>query len=221
MNLLRPMFTMKKYQLLAVVLLITTTTLPAQNTMQALFAGNVKLTFLGVDFTRAKYVGADGFTDPAAIENQHIKSWNSLLVLEPNKYSLQKAFKIKDESLYETNIDEVTRINTQAKVEPNITETPHSLTEADVAKMVSAYQPQSSEGVGIVYIAENLNKNAQEFTVWVTFLDMSNRKVLHTERIVAKPGGFGFRNYWAGAVYKVNKAIESKLYKQWSKQFRS
>jgi len=209
----------KRIQRLVLLLLLFATAAQAQNTMQALFAGNVKLTFLGVDFTRAKYVGAEGFTDPAAIQNQHIKSWNSLLVLEPKKFSLQKAFKITDESKYETNIDELSRVNGKVAVESNITDSPHTLTEGDVAKMVSAYKPQSTEGVGIVYIAENLNKTAEEFTAWVTFIDMSNRKVLHTERVVVKPGGFGFRNYWAGAIYKVNKAIESKYYKQWKKQF--
>lgn len=206
--------------LVLAVLLLPAAGTKAQNTMQGLFAGNTKLTFLGVDFTHAKYVGAAGFTDPSAIKNQHIKSWNSLLVLEPKKFSLQGAFKIKDDRNYETNINDLTRINTAVEVEPNITEEQHLLTEADIKKIVSTYKLAPSDGVGIAYIAENLDKNKEEFTVWVTFIDLAARKVLYTERLVGKPGGFGFRNYWAGGIYKVNKLIESKYYKQWAGQFK-
>ena len=210
----------KKIYLTAVMLLSAAAGTMAQNTMQGLFAGNTKLTFLGIDFTNAKYVGAAGFTDPSAIKNQHIKSWNSLLVLEPKKFSLQEVFKNKDDSRYETNIDDLTRINTAVEVESNITEEQHLLTEADVNRIAAKYKLAPSDGVGVAYIAENLDKNKEEFTVWVTFIDLATGKVIYTERLVSKPGGFGFRNYWAGAVYKVNKLIESKYYKQWAKQFK-
>ncbi len=210
----------KKICLISGALLLAAAGIKAQNTMQGLLAGNTKLTFLGIDFTNAKYVGAAGFTDPSAIKNQHIKSWNSLLVLEPKKFSLQGPFKIKDDSKYETSIDDLTKVNGAVDVESNITEEQHLLTEADVNKAVSNYKLSPSDGVGIAYIAENLDKNKEEFTVWVTFIDLATGKVIYTERMVVKPGGFGFRNYWAGAVYKVNKLIESKYYKQWAKQFK-
>lgn len=210
---------MKRLYVVMLTMMLGVTGTQAQNTLQGVFSGNTKLTFLGTDFTSAKYVGAAGFTDPNAIKEQHIKSWNSLLVLEPKKFSLQGPFKIKDDSKYETNIDDLTRINKDTDVESNITDAQHLLTEGDITKKVAGYKLAPSEGVGIAYIAENLDKDKEEFTVWVTFIDLATKKVLHTERLVAKPGGFGFRNYWAGAIYKVNKMIESKYYKQWAKQF--
>ncbi len=191
-----------------------------QNKMQALFAGNDKLTFLGVDFTQAHYVGPEAFPDPGVIQNGHIKSWNSLLVLEPKKYSLQAPFKIKNSDQYETSIDDMTRINTKAEVESNITDTPQELTEAAVRKIASGYTLGPKEGVGVVYLAENLDKRAEKFTVWVVFVDLSSRQVLYTERIEGKPGGFGLRNYWAGGISSINKAIASTYYKKWAKQFR-
>lgn len=211
---------MKSIFAFGLTLVLVATTVRGQNTMQALFAGNAKLTFLGADFTHAKFVGASGFSDPGTIKSQHIKSWNSLLVLEPKKFSLQGPFKIKDDSRYETQIDDMTRINEDTDVESNITEEQHTLAEDDVRKFVGSYKFSPSDGVGIVYVAENLDKNKEEFTAWVTFLDLASGKVIYTERVVSKPGGFGFRNYWAGAIYKLNKSIESKYYKQWAKQFK-
>ncbi|GAA4434995.1 hypothetical protein GCM10023091_10720 [Ravibacter arvi] len=211
---------MKNLRLLLLLFVFGTSVTYAQNTMQGLFAGNTKLTFLGTDFTKAKFVGAAGFTDPNAIKNQHIKSWNSLLVLEPKKFSLQGAFRISDPARYETNIDDLTRINQSVEVDANIAEKQHQIPEAEVDRIVSAYKLAPNEGVGIVYIAENLDKNAEEFTVWVTFIDLATRKVLLKEHVIAKPGGFGFRNYWAGAIYKVNKAIETKYYKIWAQKFK-
>jgi hypothetical protein len=210
---------MKRLLTLSLAIVGIVSVVNAQSAMKDLFAGNAKLTFLGVDFTHAKFVGAAGFMDTDAIKNQHIKSWNSLLVLEPKKFSLQEPFKIKDPAKYETSIEDLTRINGAVDVAGNLTESQHTLSEADVKKIVGAYKLTPSEGVGVVYVAENLDKNKEEFTAWVTFIDLSARKVLHTERMVSKPGGFGFRNFWAGAIYKLNKSIESKYYKQWAKQF--
>ncbi len=54
------------------------------------FSGKSKLVFLGLDFTQAKYIGKIGFTDPMAIQNQHIVSWNNLIELEPKKFSCKR-----------------------------------------------------------------------------------------------------------------------------------
>jgi len=40
--------------------------------------------------------------------------------------------------------------------------------------------------------------------------------VLLIEKVEGKAAGFGFRNYWAGAVYKINGNIGSDYYKKWS-----
>lgn len=188
-------------------------------TLSDLFAGTTKLTFLGLDFTQAKYIGRAGFVDPVAIKNQHLASWNNLIEYEPKKFSLQEAFKLKPE-MYETKVADMLKLNESAEVKDNITEDDYKITEDQVKKSVSKYSLSVKDGIGIVYVVESLNKKAEKLFAWVTFIDLKSKKVLYTERVDGAAGGFGFRNYWAGGVYKINKAIDSKYYKQWSKTLK-
>ena len=208
---------MKK--LLIVLFFLTTTQLFAQNTMSSLFSGNAKLTFLGLDFTQAKYVGRIGFTDPSAIKNQHMVSWNNLIEAEPKKFSLQKAFKLKDDQ-YASKVEDMVKLNKSANVEDNITDDAYVITEDQVKKSVSKYSLSEKDGIGLVYVIESLSKTDEKLYAWVTFIDLSTKKVIYTEKVEGKAGGFGFRNYWAGGVFKINDAIDSKLYKKWSKSMK-
>lgn len=188
-------------------------------TLSDLFAGKAKLTFLGLDFTQAKYIGRAGFVDPIAIKNQHITSWNNLIEFEPKKFSLQEAFKLKPD-MYQTKVADMIKLNESAEVKDNITEDAYVITEDQVKKSVSKYSLSEKDGIGIVYVVESLNKNAEKLFAWVTFIDLKSKKVLYTEKLEGAAGGFGFRNYWAGGVYKINKSIDSKYYKQWSKTLK-
>lgn len=207
---------MKKLSFILTALLVSSQ-LFAQSTMADLFNGKANVVFLGVDFTHAKYVGKAGFTDPTAIKNQHINSWNLLIEAEPKKFSLEKPLKLKSDQ-YQSKVEDMVAFNKSAEVEGNITEEAHTITEDQVKKAVAGYNLSEKSGIGVVYIAENLSKTDERLTAWVTFIDLSTKKVIYTEHMEGKAGGFGFRNYWAGAVYNLNKEIGSN-YKKWSKQF--
>jgi len=189
----------------------------AQQTLSDLFSGNAGLIFLGLDLTQAKYIGRLGFVDPVAIKNQHMASWNNLIAAEPKKFSLQDAFRLKPDQ-YKSQVDDMIKLNeAAADVKDNITnDTDYSLSEAQVKKSVSKYTLSDKSGIGVVYVVESLSKTAEKMFVWVTFIDLSTKKVLYTEKLEGSAAGFGFRNYWAGAVYKINKAISSKYYNKWS-----
>ena len=209
---------MKKLLLFVMVLLVGGN-VSAQNSMADLFSGKAKLVFLGLDFTQAKYIGKIGFTDPGAIQNQHMVSWNNLIEMEPKKFSLQKPFSLKDDQ-YMSKVEDMVKLNKAANVADNITDDAYSITEDQVKKSVAKYSLSEKDGIGVVYVVESLSKTAEKLTAWVTFIDLSTKKVLYTEKVEGKAGGFGFRNYWAGGVYKINNEIDSKLYKKWSKQFK-
>ena len=206
---------MKKF---TIFLFITLTSCQAfaQHSLSDLYNGKAKLTFLGLDFTQAKYIGRIGFTDPVAIKTQYLASWNNLIEYEPKKFSLQEAFKLRPYQ-YQSKVTDMIKLNESADVKENITEEAYAITEEQVKKSVSRYSLSEKDGIGLVYVVESLNKNAEKMYVWATFIDLKTKKVLFTERLEGAPAGFGFRNYWAGAVYKINKSIGSKYYKIWSK----
>lgn len=207
---------MKKYTLLLIAL-ISFSVSNAQTSMANLFDGTTKITFLGLDFTQAKFIGTDGFNDPAKIKTYYLQEWNNKLVEEYDKYNIMAALKAKN---YATEVDDLILLNDGYNVEANIINGTHSITEKEVAKSVGKYKLSIKEGIGVSYVVESFSKTADRAYIWVTFIDMKSRKVLYTEKLEGKTSGFGFKNYWLGAIYNVNDSLKSR-YKVWKKKFAS
>ena len=80
-----------------------------------------------------------------------------------------------------------------------------------VQGIIDSYRvPDDMQGVGLVFIAESYSKPNVKGAYYVTFFDISTKKVLITERMLGKPSGFGLRNYWAGSYNNVLKVIGKK-----------
>lgn len=204
--------------LLVVGLLISGFSVSAQATMSDVFNKNTDLVFLGLDLTQAKFVGSIGFSDPDAIKNNHIVSWNKLIVAEPKKFSLQEAFKYPGDK-YFTNVDDMVEFNKSVDVAGNTTEESKGFDRVTVEKSVAKYKLTPKNGVGIVYVIETLQHHTKVVTAWVTFIDLQSKKVLYTELFEGKAAGFGFRNFYAGGVANINKAVAAK-YKEWNKSMK-
>lgn len=191
----------------------------AQGKMNELFKNNVKLIFMGYDLSQARFIGTDGFTDPAAIKDKFVAAWNNTFVAEYEKFSLQKAFKLTNDK-YETNVDVVQDINGKLNIHERVMNGSYSIGEDDVKKAVSYYNSKEKDAVGLVYVVESFNKTLEKAVIWVTFVDLSNNKVLYTEKVEEKAGGFGLKNYWIAPATKLKKDIEGKYYKTWKNKFK-
>ena len=71
-----------------------------------------------------------------------------------------------------------------------------------------------------INVVESFNKTLEKAVIWVTFVDLSNNKMLYTEKVEEKAGGFGLKNYWIAPATKLKKEIESKKYKIWKNKFK-
>jgi hypothetical protein len=209
---------MKKLTIFIVALLLTGM-VHAQDKMNELFKNNIKLIFMGYDLSQSRFIGADGFTDPAAIKDKFVPAWNNTFIAEYEKFSLQKAFKLTNDK-YETNVDVVQDINSKINVHERIINGSYSIGEDEVKKAVSKYKSKEKNAIGLVYVVESFNKTMEKATIWVTFVDLSNNKVLHTEKMEEKAGGFGLKNYWLAPATKLKKDIESRKYNEWKNKFK-
>ena len=174
---------------------------------------------MGYDLSQARFIGTDGFTDPAAIKDKFVAAWNNTFVAEYEKFSLQKAFKLTNDK-YETNVDVVQDINGKLNIHERVMNGSYSIGEDDVKKAVSHYKSKEKDAIGLVYVVESFNKTLEKAVLWVTFVDLSNNKMLYTEKIEEKAGGFGLKNYWIAPATKLKKDIEGKYYKTWKNKFK-
>lgn len=164
------------------------------------------VTWFGLDYSEAYFIGSEGFADPYQIKNRYFKSWNNLILQEPEKYNIEKFYR---KSNVEYDLSVVLKRNEGVDIYKRIVDD-HSqasrLSESKIQEMIREYDIDfNSQGLGLVYIVESYDKILVKATYYVTFFDIASREVLETRKRESEPGGFGIRNYWASTYYKVMK----------------
>lgn len=162
------------------------------------------LVWCGLDYSKVKCIGPEGFNDPYAIKEQFFSSWNHLMLSESDKYNFKEAY-LKEGQTNDLSV--VMERNTLPKVADLVIYDSYSIPEEDLQGIVSTYDLENaSDGLGLVYIMESLNKNTQHASMYVVFFDIASKNILWSKKYVSKAGGFGFRNYWARSIYETIKA---------------
>lgn len=167
-------------------------------------------TFYGLDFSKSKMIGSEGFSNPYDVVEKYFRSINELIRNEAEKYNIRAALN-KDQIEYDYSIVE----KNNAAVSPSelVINTSHSVSDNDVVSLIKGYKTKDSK-LGVVFVVESFDKTAERANIIVTYFDPSTKQVLLTQRLNGKPGGFGFRNYWAGAIANILKEAK-KQSKKW------
>lgn len=199
-----------------VLLLGNFKTLSAQSLKD--FFGNsaTSLTYLGIDFTKAKLINYPN-PNPIDIKERIYNSINDVVVNEPKKYDIAGAFQKSNVTTDLTAVREKNaKINAEEIVSTNTADYSR-LKEADIAAVVKALNISGKTGIGLLFVMEGMRKDDKkgDASMWAVLVDMSSKKVLLTERIESKATGFGFRNYWASTIKESLDEIEKKKYKEW------
>ena len=156
------------------------------------------IVWAGIDFSEAKMVGADGFSNPNDVKDRFFDSWNDLVLNEADKYDVKK-FYLKNKQINDLSV--VNKRNDQPDVSELVVDEPNKFEEGKLQQIVSNYDLEEvSDGLGLVYVVESFNKRAEQATINVVFFDIASKNVVWSKEYKTKPGGFGFRNYWARAI---------------------
>lgn len=202
--------------LFALLLLLNVKPVTAQ-TKEDITGGTAEITWLGMDFTQAKFIGAaTQFKDAGEITNgefrdKFIPGWNQLFINEEKKYDVAKV-------VHRTAIKhamEVTEKANNAIKGDFFTNNPDDYMHLDAEKvegLVKKYNFQGKTGIGLIFFIEGMSKGKDQASAWVAYVDMKGKKVLMSQHITGKAGGFGFKNYWAKAFYNILKDSD---YKDW------
>jgi hypothetical protein len=180
-------------------------------------SSKIETTFVGLDFSNVRLVGVEGFTDPPKIQSYYFPAWNGLLVAEMSKYDIKGAF-AKSNLQYDLSV--VEPLNEEVEYLDLVVSTPPpSFTEQQIQKMVRNYDTKNLKGdYGISFIFHSLNKLQERAYMYIVVFNPKNKKVLFSKRMSGRARGFGFRNYWAGAIYDVLKQIKKQEFRKWRKE---
>jgi hypothetical protein len=177
----------------------------AQNRSKAFSESTV--TWYGVDYSLAKFTLITESTQQ--IVSLYLPSINDVIVQEQEKYNIRKYFNKSNLNIELDNVNEHNQ-----KIDPAQLAITHasSITQDDVKKLIKSYKTTGKSGMGLVLVAENMNKSTAIGSFYVCFFDLATKEIIDSQRYIGKASGVGFRNYWAGAVVNVMKvwAAQSK-----------
>lgn len=205
---------------LAATLSLASLAASAQTFGEFLNKPELPLTFMGVDYSNTKYYGPPFTVDQGEMKGLFTKI-NELLEKEADKYDLGEALRRTGPVAYVTYIAESVNL----KIDPGTIIVPSDaahrapFTPQTVEDLVGRYTyPAGSTGIGLVFVVEEIVKNKETEIFWVTFVDLSTKKMLYTEKMAGAGLGFGFRNHWA---HPLNDGISNtkSRYREWKKRF--
>lgn len=189
--------------------------------VSSVFDPSAPVTWLGLDFSDAKFIGDRDKYGSLSDVRYFLKAWNDLMETEKDKYNVAKPFK-------KTTVDYRLDVTREHNDELDVTEMLTAdqsrydhIHAADVQAIVKSYDFKGLSGTGVMFIVESFSKTSQKGAFWVTFIDLGSGEVLFTERAEGAPGGSGIRNFWAGAVLDMLKKIEKKDFERWRKKYNS
>ncbi len=184
------------------------------------FERSSRITWLGLDFTSAKFVG-DRERFGSTSDVQHLmQSWNELMEKERDKFNVSKALN-KDRIRVEEGFDVTKEHN--ANLDPsemfsNDEKDFTHLSASDISAIIADYDFKDKSGVGMMMNVECFSKPKQQSAVWVTFINLNNKEVLFTERMIGEPGGANLRNYWANSIFEILNKMRKEL-EGWKKKY--
>jgi hypothetical protein len=207
---------------MVLLLLLTGNLVWAQKADDLFRSSDVKISWLGVDFSHVKLIGCfsefSGIGPKSArdIKYRYFPEWNKLILHEREKYDIVGMLR-KDHIFYD--VDMIFDLNENTPIEELESYNIPYYTPEDIKGFVNAYNTEGKEGIGIVFIAEALNKADEEAFFHFVALSMTTKEILVHKRMHGDPGGLGMRNYWAGAIHDVMEQIGRNYYRIWRDEY--
>jgi hypothetical protein len=189
-------------------------------TFKDVFNDATTVTYLGIDFTNVKVIG-EMSTEVEDLVDRQFSAINELVLNEPKKYELDKAFhktSVPNELKYVEAKNKT--INDSSVISTDLADEQH-LNKTVIDGIVKGYDFGGKKGIGFLFIMESMSKKSEHANMYLTFVDMATSKVLYTERISEKAKGFGLRNYWAYSIYGALEDIADSRYKEWKRAYGS
>lgn len=207
---------------LLIIALVLGTYIPqqAQTTQDFFFNSEMEVKFLGLDFSHVKLIGdfsqvaGIGSKSMREIRDKYFPGWNELMVNEAPKYDIAGMIR-RDDVHYDYEV--VSSLNASTDPENMEAIDDPVYKKADIANFVKPYANGENK-LGIVFIAESLNKPSAIAVFHFAVISMANGQLLLHERMHGRPSGIGIRNYWAGAIHNIIEDIQRYKYPQWKKE---
>jgi len=161
-------------------------------------SGNI--VFFGIDYSLVRF---SYISESASYTKRTMHEINRLFIIEAKKYDVAKLMR---KTVTKIDLDYTNSVIDNLIEDHLIVNSDYKISADDVKTLIAKYPNSASEGIGLVFVAEQMSKLSQTGSYYVTFFDLKTKEVLTTCRKTGKAGGFGMRNYWAASIYNLMKS---------------
>lgn len=181
-----------------------------------------QITWLGIDFSHVKLIGEfsqfaeAGQTGTSVIRDKYFFGWNNLILNEYEKYNIDEMIRKENINL---KISDINNINRYAVIEDLESDNQPNYSMEEIALFIKKYNFEQKDGIGLLLVADYLDKTREEAKYHFVAINLVNNEVLLYESFITFPSGFGLRNYWAKTYYDVIISIRDFKYKSWKKKY--
>ncbi len=210
---------MKNKKLYAVIFFIGLSQAVFAQRARDMFSPQTTITWLGIDFSQARFIGDYNKFRTEADARRLMEALNELMIIEKAKYDVGKM--LLKQNVYlklEVTKDHNKTIDVDALLADSLKSHDHLVID-NIKEIVSQYDFEGNTGIGLMYNVETFNKTKSEALIWVTFINMDMKEVLFSEKLAQEPGGFGLRNFWAGAIDDMMNRVRKKEMKIWKLKY--
>ncbi len=197
-----------KKNVLLLIAIVSVIVLNAQDA--SLVWSSQTMSWFGVDFTKTKVLGLED--SPHKIRDEFFKPWNDVTIdMDLTKMFGKNAVYKDPNGITKQNLARETEtMNTGAEVE---------FTDEVIDSRIKEISTGSKKnGLGLIFIAESINKATGNGIFHVVFFDIATRKVVWHKKMTGKATGSNPKTAWGGAVKDVFNQIDKKEWKAWRKE---
>jgi len=210
---------MKPKKILIILFLLCIAQLVIAQRARDVFDPHLPVTWLGLDFSQSRFIGDHGKFKSAFNAQNLFDALNDLMLSEKEKYDVGKMLG-KQKLIFKLDVTREHNIRLDiSSLLADSTGTHNHLKKSDIETIVQGYDFEGNIGIGLMFNIESFNKTISEALIWVTFINMGTNEVLFSEKLGQEPGGFGLRNYWAGAIYDMMKHVRKTEFKKWQLKY--
>ncbi|MCB0477327.1 MAG: hypothetical protein KDC84_04145 [Crocinitomicaceae bacterium] len=168
--------------------------------------------YLGLNFSKAKFIGTSHFTSGKILQEGYMNFWNDFVTNHYHKNNINNAL----------NIDEMINHNSicgesYKKIDPYslITDDPYKLRTDQIQECMDELEYNSCNKIGICFVVESFNFNAQTLTMWFTLVDMNKNQVFFQKKLITAVGKGKDRDLWANGITKYISKTLANSSKSW------
>jgi hypothetical protein len=210
---------MMKLNFLLIVLLAAASLEVGAQRRSDIFNKDVEITWLGIDLSKAKFIGDRERYGSESDMRRLADGWNTIFLKEPDKFNVARVVgRAQVKNAIEVTSDHNQQLDILEHYSDNKDEFGH-MKISDVDEVVADYDFSGLSGIGLMFIVESFSKLNGKASVWVTFINLESKEVLLTEKLMGTPGGAGLRNYWANACHDILEKMKSKDFPRWKKSY--